>query len=887
MSAFLSALKAQTVRVLGSEQLDFNGLLYRLKGAQQQDLKLVLEELLKDKKVRQFEGRYKLTNQPHIPDWARTRARVIDLLRAMPPANPLGGQWWFNFDSAVNLAQEVWTAHWGDQVAFIGSPVAGFSYTVGSYLPCSILEFDRDVISVVKVHLDKARAEGLRPDAEVLQHDAFDESPAHMRNRFAAIVCDPPWYEAYSLAFLARCFEVGIGGALVYWSLAPLFTRPEAETQRNNFLEQLTEFGSSILSIESATLSYVVPEFELEAYRHIPAFYSRVWRRADLLIFRLPSTPPTHTRADLASKPSHLTAQQYYRRAAQTRIFFIPSRMNKELPHSWLEDQDFGHTVSLSAHSPDRIALWTTKRQGFEIGDLPLLPAALARWENGDDLLEIERVLESETSNVPKEQITAAISLLRLIGSGSGEETAIRRHAQLRDNEARILDPRWATVHHHSEDTIRPDPYRLEFQRYRDKILWSKAFRQLASKTQVFFNFGDDRFRSRLTHTLEVAQIARTLSRAFGLNEDLTEAIALAHDIGHPPFGHAGEEAINGFLCRVINNSYPEKKRTVWFSHYEHGIDVLRWLEDLYFSPGAERATGLGISIEVYDGVFKHMYNRRQHSEGRTTTKSQEELYQYSKHQDLLVSDKSSLEAQAVRIADKICYLVQDIEDGILAGIISLQDLHQCRLFSRPYVDLLLSGTETSLHRFLSQRGEIINILMRDTLEATAIRLKGISGIDDPRMWDEYVVKPSDEIIADISEVWKKIQVNVLHKDPKVVRANARAARIIETLMMLFSFCPHLVTFSTTEYFELLDTHTEYMQRYKKAIGSDHVSIPRENGSLFAPALAMDKDIILTSEQYRIPLKNLVRAKDYVASLTDGQALHLYRHYAQATNGFY
>ena len=171
---------------------------------------------------------------------------------------------------------------------------------------------------------------------------------------------------------------------------------------------------------------------------------------------------------------------------------------------------------------------------------------------------------------------------------------------------------------------LEPCPFRTEFQRDRDRILHSKAFRRLKHKTQVFFSPYDDHFRTRMTHTLEVSQIARTLARALFLNEDLTEAIALGHDLGHTPFGHSGE--------RVLDELMPNGYR-----HNEQSVRVAEFIEDL------------NLTAETLDGILNHSY-------------------------DFL---PNTLEGQVVRISDKIAYLNHDIQDAIRANIIRIEDIPQ------------------------------------------------------------------------------------------------------------------------------------------------------------------------------------------------------------------
>lgn len=186
-----------------------------------------------------------------------------------------------------------------------------------------------------------------------------------------------------------------------------------------------------------------------------------------------------------------------------------------------------------------------------------------------------------------------------------------------------------------------PDPVRTEYMRDRDRILHSKSFRRLKHKTQVFIDPGEDHYRTRLTHTLEVAQIARTISRALRLNEDLTEAITLAHDLGHTPFGHGGETALDEVLQEYVPG--------VRFRHYEQSIRIVDVLE--------KDGRGLNLTWEVRDGILGH-------SKG-------------SRDLGIVAGDQmpDTLEGQVVRIADRIAYINHDIDDAVRAGVLAYEDL--------------------------------------------------------------------------------------------------------------------------------------------------------------------------------------------------------------------
>jgi dGTPase len=200
-----------------------------------------------------------------------------------------------------------------------------------------------------------------------------------------------------------------------------------------------------------------------------------------------------------------------------------------------------------------------------------------------------------------------------------------------------------------------PDPVRTAFQRDRDRILHSKAFRRLKHKTQVFIDPAEDHYRTRLTHTLEVSQIARTIARALRLNEDLTEAVALAHDLGHPPFGHAGEEA--------LDDAYREFVPDIGFRHYEQSLRVVELLERgtgeefAHSDTSPQNASyGLNLTWEVRDGIARH-------SKGRSDLS------------DTSMERASTLEGKVVRIADRVAYINHDIDDALRAGVLKPKDL--------------------------------------------------------------------------------------------------------------------------------------------------------------------------------------------------------------------
>lgn len=232
----------------------------------------------------------------------------------------------------------------------------------------------------------------------------------------------------------------------------------------------------------------------------------------------------------------------------------------------------------------------------------------------------------------------------------------------------------------HAEDD---DETRFRFQRDRDRILHTQAFRRLMHKTQVFVTGTGDHYRTRITHTLEVAQVSRDMARTLSLNEDLAECIALAHDLGHTPFGHAGEEALSSCM-------EPYGKR------FEHNLQSLRTVTLL-----EHRSTqyhGLNLSVEVLEGLMKH----------RTP---------HDLPEDMHIERSPSLEAQVVNLADEIAYTAHDIDDGLRAGVFTLKDVSTLAL-GKQAVDLAAAaGTEV--------RGCIVHVLVSDVYaHTTAVLLQ-------------------------------------------------------------------------------------------------------------------------------------------------------------------
>ncbi|MEO8429835.1 MAG: deoxyguanosinetriphosphate triphosphohydrolase [Verrucomicrobiota bacterium] len=297
-----------------------------------------------------------------------------------------------------------------------------------------------------------------------------------------------------------------------------------------------------------------------------------------------------------------------------------------------------------------------------------------------------------------------------------------------------------------------PPEWRTEYQRDRDRVIHSRAFRRLEYKTQVFLNGTGDHLRTRLTHTMEVAAISRNIARALRLNEDLAETIALAHDLGHSPFGHKGEMSLN----RLMKN----------FGGFEHNRQSLRIVEELEQKyPGF---SGLNLTWEVREGLLKHHTS-----------------YDHPKRREGLNAKSSSLEAQVANLADEITYYSHDLDDGLDSALLSENDLNReiriWRLAARQ-VKAEFGDLPDECRRYFIIRC-IIDGQVKDVVHTTEKRicLAGVESADDVRRQPKPLAQYSRERRAMNSELRKYLYAN-LYFNPKVHEPNSRAVRMLEDL---------------------------------------------------------------------------------------------------------
>jgi dGTPase len=299
---------------------------------------------------------------------------------------------------------------------------------------------------------------------------------------------------------------------------------------------------------------------------------------------------------------------------------------------------------------------------------------------------------------------------------------------------------------------------RSEFQRDRDRIIHSTAFRRLEYKTQVFVNHEGDLFRTRLTHSIEVAQIARSIARNLRLNEDLVEAISLAHDLGHTPFGHAGQEALNACMKD--------------FGGFEHNMQSLRVVDDLEERYGA--FNGLNLMFETREGILKHCSAENAHGLGDIG-------------QRFLERKQPSLEAQLANLADEIAYNNHDIDDGLRSGLLTLAQMEEVDFFARHRreVEALFPGIagRRTIHETIRR---MINALVIDLIQTSqqCINDARIHTIDDVRN-AVPLIRFSDPMRAE-ALLLKQFLRTRLYQHYQVNRMTSKARRIVSELFAVF-----------------------------------------------------------------------------------------------------
>jgi dGTPase len=296
-------------------------------------------------------------------------------------------------------------------------------------------------------------------------------------------------------------------------------------------------------------------------------------------------------------------------------------------------------------------------------------------------------------------------------------------------------------------------PYRNAFQRDRDRVIHSRAFRRLENKTQVFTRRYSDHFRTRLTHTMEVAQISRTIAAALGLNVDLVEALALVHDIGHPPFGHAGERALDAAMHRHGD-------------FFDHNLQALRIVEDFELRYAEFR--GLNLTFEVREGIIKHSHDY--------TVAEHPELTEY------LLDLRPPLEAQLIDLTDEIAYSTADLDDGFEAKLLKLADVRKnVRAFERFYVEMEAKYPDAPEKlKFNEALKRMLNRFVTDLIENTksCVAESGVTSLDDVRRYPERLVAFSPEVEQERREA-KAFLYKALYESKPLLPEKIKAEKIV------------------------------------------------------------------------------------------------------------
>jgi dGTPase len=299
-----------------------------------------------------------------------------------------------------------------------------------------------------------------------------------------------------------------------------------------------------------------------------------------------------------------------------------------------------------------------------------------------------------------------------------------------------------------------PHPYRNPFQRDRDRVVHARAFRRLENKTQVFTAGVSDHFRNRLTHTIEVSQIARTVANVLGVDEDLTEALALAHDIGHPPFAHAGEEELNQLMQR-----FGER-----FDHNLHALRIVESFESRY-----ARFPGLNLTFEVREGMVKHSHD---FEPGENP-----ELDEY------LPGLRPPLEAQLIDLCDEIAYDTADLDDGYHAGLVTIEAARGASDMFRELDDVAshqFPGAPERVRMHEVVRG-LIDWLVSGLVEGTVAAAQGLADVDAIRAYPRRVVRFTPETAQGAAQLKRFLRAQV-YESAQLVEDRRRSAAQIDAL---------------------------------------------------------------------------------------------------------
>ena len=310
--------------------------------------------------------------------------------------------------------------------------------------------------------------------------------------------------------------------------------------------------------------------------------------------------------------------------------------------------------------------------------------------------------------------------------------------------------------------------FRSCFQRDRDRIIHSSAFRRLKHKTQVFVEHEGDNYRTRLTHSIEVAQVARTIAGALGLNGDLTEAVALAHDLGHTPFGHTGEDALEVLMAPYGG-----------FDHNAQAVRIVTRLERHYIA-----FDGLNLTWETLEGIAKH--------NGPVGGDLPYALAEYNARHDLELNTHASAEAQVAAIADDVAYNNHDLHDGLRAGLFTEDDIAELPIVGSAFaeVDRLHPGAERKRRRHEALR-RVFGAMVEDVLRTSRRLLQEANpgSVAEVRALDHPVIRFSDAMWRDLQEI-RTFLFQRMYRAPRVMEVRAQVTEVVNGLFPLFMHEP-------------------------------------------------------------------------------------------------
>jgi dGTPase len=337
-----------------------------------------------------------------------------------------------------------------------------------------------------------------------------------------------------------------------------------------------------------------------------------------------------------------------------------------------------------------------------------------------------------------------------------------------------------------------PAPTRNEYQRDRDRIVHSTSFRRLVYKTQVFLNHEGDLFRTRLTHSLEVAQLARSIARAMGLNEDLCEAISLAHDLGHTPFGHAGQDALDDCLRGA-------DPATLGFEHNYQSLRVVDTLEERYPS-----YDGLNLSFETREGILKHCSRRR--------AEQLEANEPGGVGRRFMERTQPSLEAQVCNLADEIAYNAHDIDDGVRSGLLAYEQLLALPLFRRFHDAAIGAFPGLGGRRLLYETlRRMLSAQVYDVIDASNDAIAAHSPVSaDAARRGPALIAFSAPMAAGVVEV-KAFLRRELYRHPRVVYSTDGAKTVVRQLFQAYLAQPDQMPASHAERRPRLETIVDYV----------------------------------------------------------------------------